>query len=322
MQLSVLGLVSIDTLIFEDGQSYVGGGGLATAWVASLWGANTILYSINSNSLCSEIIKRNLLIHKTSLVHKDYFLTHDTTQFSILQGYQPNEFSYNISNLYNSAKELSDFMDLDTNSKYIKLPASNFYSLKNANGDFSVNPQGQFDLKKYCSIVKPKGFIFLTRQELLDSMQIDFYEALKYLESISQSFVVTLGENGAICYHSAERIWWYCPSIYTYNIKTTLGCGDAFAGGFLSAYIQKLSIQQCLAQGTFSAYCAMQSPSNMVTKWLTSTSQSRIVQFYKYISHFDHAGNFFKFLLDKHHLLPVSFDLTFDDTFNYCWIYS
>lgn len=321
MQLSVLGLVSIDTLNFEGGQSYVGGGGLATAWVASLWGVNTTLYSINSNSLCNKIIERNLLISARTLTHKDCFNAHETTRFSISQGRQENEFSYNISNLYNSSDELIAFLRIDSNRKYIKLPASNFYLLDNVNRDFSVNPQGHFDLKEFCSFVQPKGFVFLNRQELLDSTHVDFFEALKYLENVSQSFVVTLGKDGAICYHCTERKWWYCPSIYTNNIKSTLGCGDAFAGGFLSAYTQGFSIQQCLAQGVFSAYCATQSASNMITKWFNDTSPNWIRQFYRYMNYFDDIDHLFEFLLVKHHLLPVSFDVVFDNSVNYCWIY-
>lgn len=36
-QINVLGLISIDTLQFENYTSYLGGGAFATAWIASLW---------------------------------------------------------------------------------------------------------------------------------------------------------------------------------------------------------------------------------------------------------------------------------------------
>lgn len=320
MSLSVMGLVSIDELDFLDGKKYVGGGGLATAWISSLWSVSTTLYSINCNLYCNKIIENNISVNEPFFFHKRNFSEHDTTQFFITLNNYDNEFVFNASHFPNTVNELELFLSIDKNDKYIKLPASNFYFLKNSNRNFSVNPQGQFDLNKYCSIVNTDGYIFLNKKELLCSSKMTFFSALKMIETIPQSFVITLGRDGAICYQCTQKQWWYCPSIYSYDFITTLGCGDAFAGGFMSAHTKRLPIPQCLVQGTFSAYSVMQSAGNMVTKWFDNQSLEYMKCLYKYVKCFDNSKEVYGYLLNNKGL-QIQLDLSFDKKTNYDWMY-
>lgn len=321
MSLDVLGLVSIDTLDFLNGKSYVGGGGLSTAWISSLWNVNTTFYSINCNALANKIIANNISKKRLYLQHVALGSEYNTTHFRIYQDKNEEEYTYEITCLNSSLEELILFLNKSEHEQYIKLPASNFYQIKDCTGRFSVNPQGKFNLMEYCNRVKTSGFIFLNKKELLDCSEISFFEALEYIEKICRPFVITLGKGGAICYNSEDRLWWYCPSIMCNDYITTLGCGDSFAGGFLAAYNQKLSIAQCMAQGTLSAYCTMQAPSNMVTQWFEDMSLHHFVKLYEHIRLFESAVDLCEFLNTTQDL-SVKISLQFDQTFNFNWLYT
>lgn len=320
MPLDILGLVSIDTLDFLDGKRYVGGGGLATAWISSMWNIDTTLYSINSNTTCNQIIESNLLQKPSHFRHIPLGTADRTTCFNIFQDTKRNEYTYTITQLNSVSDELLLFLARSKHEQYIKLPASNFIQLQNYTGHFSVNPQGKFNLIDYCNILNTSGFIFLNKNELLDCSEMSLLCALEYIESNHQSFVVTLGKKGAICYHSVSKTWWYCPSIFVDKYLSTLGCGDSFAGGFLAAYIKKMSIDQCLVQGTISAYCAMQSPNNMITHWIDDTALQNINEMHKYIKTFTSAVALHKYISDGQDLC-IHLSLALDSTLNFCWVY-
>lgn len=319
MPLDILGLVSIDTLDFLDRKSYVGGGGLATAWTSSMWNVDTTLYSINCDTTCNQIIENNIA-QKTSYFHHVLLgATDKTTCFNIFET-KKDDYTYKITQLNSVFDELLLFLDKSKHEQYIKLPASDFFQLRNYTGNFSVNPQGKFNLMDYCNMINTSGFIFLNKNELLTCSEMSLLCVLEYIESNCQSFVITLGKEGAICYHSLTKTWWYCPSIFTNNYLSTLGCGDSFAGGFLAAYVKKLPIDQCLAQGTISAYCAMQSPSNMITQWIDDTPLKYIDEMLKYIKSFTSAVALHKYISSGHDLC-ITLNVTIDLIQKFCWIY-
>ena len=109
MPLDTLGLVSIDTLRFLDGKSYVGGGGLATAWISALWNMDTTLYSINSNVRCNRIIDSNLLKQQCKFRHIPLGMTGKTTSFNIFLENQTGDYKYIVSNLTSAVDELISF---------------------------------------------------------------------------------------------------------------------------------------------------------------------------------------------------------------------
>lgn len=267
MHLNVLGLVSLDKLKFRNGEIYVGGGGLATAWVSSLWKLPTTLYSHSCNSICNNIIKRNTSSNEKYFTHIALSETETITAFDIQKQVSTNEYTYDIYNCINTDVSLELFLQKNVTGQYIKLPISSFNKFSRISGDFSINPQGFFNLQQFNQKVNTKGFVFLNYWELLTSTNMTLEQAMSYIDRNEQSYVITLGNYGTLCYCFKEAKWWYCPSINTKRINTTLGCGDAFAGGFLAAYLLGKPIEICMAQGTLSGFVATQSPSNMITQW-------------------------------------------------------
>lgn len=320
MSLDVLELVSIDTLNFLDRKSYVGGGGLATAWISSLWDIDTTLYSINSNEICNRIIESNVSTNQFNFRHVLLGSADNITHFNIFQNDRKDDYIYKFIQLDSLLDNLITFFDKSKYEQYIKLPALSFKHLLNYNGRFSFNPQGKFNLIQLCDTINTSGFIFLNKNELLDCSKMSFLCALEYVENCCLSFVITLGKEGSICYRNKDKVWWYCPSIFINNYLSTLGCGDSFAGGFLAAYIKKLPIAQCLAQGAISASCAMQSPSNMITKWFDDISLYRIDELHKYIKSFSSAAELNKYISDGQNLC-INLNLSFDANQEFCWVY-
>lgn len=275
MKLNVFGLVSIDTINFQDGISYIGGGALATAWLASLWKVPTVLYSLTCNQECQQRIQDNILFNNNCFGHTTFSTNKEMVRFYISESEQ--DYSYAIRNFDTAKEELKLFLEMTSKEQYIKLPASHLVDCASLITDASYNPQGRYDLFELTKKITTSGFVFLNRNELLNGMKLDFQCALKAIERTKQSYVITLGINGAICYYAVESKWYCCPIIKSEKLSNTLGCGDAFAGGFLAAYTKYSSITQGMIIGTVSAYLATYSPSNMITVWLPTISESDII---------------------------------------------
>jgi len=321
--LDVLGLVSIDTLAFYDNNSYVGGGGLATAWIASLWDLSTTLHSVSCNKKCFDIIENNTYSNKKFFTHIPMYISSIMTTIIIQQYIKEAEYQYTINNLTNAETNLRHFLQKDLENKYIKLPASYFGNCNNSYGFISVNPQGYFNLQQFVADTNINGFIFLNYRELLSCSNMQFSDTLHYIERSKKSFVITLGKFGAICYCREKNHWWYCPSIVSRNCRGTLGCGDAFAGGFLSAYIQQSSIGICLAKGTVSAYYATKSPNNMVINWFIEKPVQVIETVNAKIRCFESAQEVLQYLQsDSEHFSVCDSDLSFDENLSFQWKYN
>lgn len=299
MRLNVLGLVSVDTLAFEEYTSYLGGGALATAWIASLWEIPTTLYSVSCKNIYNEVLDRNLSWNAEFFSHIILSKDKPMTAFKISK--HSGDYKYEISNLNDSHNQLVQFLTVAVGEQYIKLPATNFINVGKLITVASINPQGAFDLIDFVGKVHTNGFIFLNNKELLAATKRDFLLSLKIVESTQQSFVITLGKHGAICYCADNSKWCFCPSIQSTNCISSLGCGDAFAGGFLAAKVKQYSITDCMFYGTISAYLATYSPCNMVTAWLNTTCEaSKFENIKKGIRYFSTADDLMTFLQSTH----------------------
>lgn len=295
MGLNVFGLVSVDTLEFDNYTSYLGGGALSTAWVASLWGVQSTLYSVSYNSMYNEVFDRNLTQNNKFFSHIRLSENKLMTRFKISR--DDSEFKYKILNLNLCHDELRHFLSTTTGLTYIKIPAVNFIDLATMLTAASLNPQGRFDLIEITKKIHTDGFIFLNYTELISSSKLNLPHSLKYIESLKQSFVITLGKEGVICYYSDKETWYFCPSVHTAQPISTLGCGDAFAGGFLAAYAKHHSLLDCLFYGTISAYLATYSVGNMVEVWLKNTNEENVFRdIKKQINQFSTANDLVTFL--------------------------
>lgn len=312
-QINVLGLVSLDTLQFENGKSYLGGGAFATAWIASLWGVHANLYSTSYNKEYDKIVQNNMLWNAELFSHMPLATSKPMTRFEISRSNE--DYSYKIFNMNNSQVELKRFLYETKGEQYIKLPAGNFLGLSNMISQASMNPQGKFDLIQFMTRLHTDGYIFLNNKELLSSSKLDFASTLKYIENMKQSFVITLGANGAICYDAYSCNWCYSSSIQTLKHVCTLGCGDAFAGGFLAAQAKRKSISECMLYGTISAYLLTYSPSNMPTIWLDNSTgyeywESDLEKMITYFQNVDDLIEFIETSMGKRYTLQHNISLS------------
>lgn len=295
MNVNVFGLVSVDILEFQNHTSYLGGGALATAWIASLWEVPSNLYSISCKNYYNEIIDKNILWNKEFFSHTVLSKNKKMAQFEISE--QNGDYAYKIQGIDNTQEELKQFLEMTLKGQYIKLPANNFRNLEKMMTSASINPQGMYNLIDLTQKIHTEGFIFLNNKELLMNSKLYFSSALVYIEKIQQSFVVTLGHKGAVCYSANEKKWYYCPAIRSTQCINTLGCGDAFAGGFLAAVAKKYSIDKCMVFGTISAYLVTCSPSNMITVWPDTILADNILnKLLMEIRHFDNADELIMYL--------------------------
>jgi fructokinase len=102
----------------------------------------------------------------------------------------------------------------------------------------------------FLNLVKNKlDITFANEQEitsLIDAKNFD--EVINFSKKLNKLVVVTRGEKGAVAVKGEE--------IFENDIKKNLkivdltGAGDLFAAGFLHGYVNKLSIKDCLEQGT------------------------------------------------------------------------
>lgn len=97
----------------------------------------------------------------------------------------------------------------------------------------------------YARILKRTDLLFLNQTELKDYFKINPSESA--LRSFAKTFpgivVIKMGEKGAIATDGFE----YCTSdVFEVPVVDTLGAGDAFAAGFVTAWMRSERIEQAL----------------------------------------------------------------------------
>ena len=102
----------------------------------------------------------------------------------------------------------------------------------------------------FLNLVKNKlDITFANEQEITSLIDAkNFNEVINFSKKLNKLVVITRGEKGAVAVKGEE--------IFESDIKKNLkivdltGAGDLFAAGFLHGYVNKLSIKECLEQGT------------------------------------------------------------------------
>jgi len=102
----------------------------------------------------------------------------------------------------------------------------------------------------FLNLVKNKlDITFANEQEITSLIDAkNFNEVINFSKKLNKLVIVTRGEKGAVAIKGEE--------IFESDIKQNLkivdltGAGDLFAAGFLHGYVNKLSIKECLEQGT------------------------------------------------------------------------
>ncbi|MEM6687914.1 MAG: carbohydrate kinase family protein [Planctomycetota bacterium] len=67
----------------------------------------------------------------------------------------------------------------------------------------------------------------------------------------AQVHVVTVGDKG--CWYRESNLWKHHPAVLSEKTIDTTGCGDAFHGGFLHAWVSGESLSACIETATLAA---------------------------------------------------------------------
>jgi len=102
----------------------------------------------------------------------------------------------------------------------------------------------------FLNLVKNKLDITFANEEEIKSL-IDaknFNEVIEFSKQLNKLIIITRGENGSIAVKGEEVV----ENDIQKNLKIIdlTGAGDLFAAGFLHGYVNRLSVKQCLEQGT------------------------------------------------------------------------
>jgi fructokinase len=102
----------------------------------------------------------------------------------------------------------------------------------------------------FLDLVKNKlDITFANEQEISSLVDAkNFNEVVSFSKQLNKLVVVTRGEKGAVAVKGEEIF--ESDVIKNLKIIDLTGAGDLFAAGFLHGYINELSIQECLEQGT------------------------------------------------------------------------
>ena len=104
--------------------------------------------------------------------------------------------------------------------------------------------------KKFLNLVENKlDIIFANEQEILslvNSKKIE--DAISFAKQIKKKVIITRGSKGSISIDKNEVL--ECKANVDINVIDLTGAGDLFAAGYLHAYINNHSPNQCLAKGT------------------------------------------------------------------------
>jgi len=102
----------------------------------------------------------------------------------------------------------------------------------------------------FSNLVKDKlDITFANEQEITSLIEAkNFNEVIDFSKQLNKLVVVTRGEKGAVAVNGDEIF--ECDIQKNIKIIDLTGAGDLFAAGFLHGYINKLSMKECLIQGT------------------------------------------------------------------------
>jgi sugar/nucleoside kinase (ribokinase family) len=104
--------------------------------------------------------------------------------------------------------------------------------------------------KNFLELVQNKlDITFANEQEILELIDAkSFDEVISFGKKLNKTLVVTRSDKGSIVINKNEIV--ECESGKNLKIIDLTGAGDLFAAGFLHGYINKMSLQNSLEQGT------------------------------------------------------------------------
>ncbi|MCS7118535.1 MAG: PfkB family carbohydrate kinase [Archaeoglobaceae archaeon] len=118
--------------------------------------------------------------------------------------------------------------------------------MKNFDGFVTLNPgyiYVSMGLERLVELLEFTDMLIMSSSEF-EMLKCSPVDLIKYVDYL----IITLGENGAICYTKKEKI---SEKAYKAKVVDTTGAGDAFAAGFLYGFINGLPMKLCLRLGNY-----------------------------------------------------------------------
>jgi len=102
----------------------------------------------------------------------------------------------------------------------------------------------------FLELVKNKlDIVFANEQEIMSLIKTDnFDEVISFAKSLNKVIIITRGAKGSMGITGNEVF--EIPAKKNLKIVDLTGAGDLFAAGFLNGYIKKMTISECLEEGT------------------------------------------------------------------------
>ena len=289
-----IGNVSVDIKAYspeeDENESYRDGtielvpGGVGRGMAVNLkhLGFNSYIFSVVGEDIFGRYLKDGLDNENvnTSLLRRSS--THKTALFSVMASVNKRASCiYNTSILKEIVLDQTALdvikqenirifvMDSNLNEETLKA----FYDLKKADPDIFIFQNATSpDIARKTLDFAPLMDLFAANefeaQAILGETPIpDISTADKMQQLGFKNFIITFGNRGVMVRIGNET--WIEPPYKPSFIADTIGAGDAFASGFLTGYLEKLNIRQCIHYGLA---CAKET---LLTKQTVSSKLSR-----------------------------------------------
>ena len=104
--------------------------------------------------------------------------------------------------------------------------------------------------KHFLELVRNKiDIVFANEQEFLSLINSNsFDEIISFSKNLKKNIIITRGKKGAVAISNNEVV--ECPAKQNLKIKDLTGAGDLFAAGYLHGFINNLSTERSLEEGT------------------------------------------------------------------------
>ena len=123
------------------------------------------------------------------------------------------------------------------NSKKIAMSLSDLFCVERHKQNFLELVKNKLDL------------IFANEQEILSLIGSNsFNEVVSFAKGLKKEIIITRGAQGAMVIKGEQIV--ECEAKKNISIKDLTGAGDLFAAGYLHGYINKLTLNERLLQGT------------------------------------------------------------------------
>ena len=150
---------------------------------------------------------------------------------------QNSELTFLEGYLWDEGEPKKAFNKAIDNSKKIAMSLSDLFCVERHKKDFLELVKNRLDL------------IFTNEQEILSLINSNsFDEVVSFAKVLKKEIIITRGAKGAIVINGEEVA--ECKANQNINLKDLTGAGDLFAAGYLHGYINKLTLNERLLQGT------------------------------------------------------------------------